>query len=139
MKDMSDMFRGAARFNRDVSKWDVSRVSNMDSMFENARSFNFDLSKWDVSSVTDMDYMFRYATLFTQDLCGVAWVRSQASKRLMFADSPGSISRTVCMVKLTFSPQSRTELKSAVDTCLAISPKGDCPGGPRGAIKGWDV
>ena len=50
-----------------------------------------------------------------------------------------------------FSPQSKTELKSAVDECLTeemkgaiskflkLSPEGDRPGGQHGAIGEWDV
>ena len=38
-----------------------------------------------------------------------------------------------------FLPQSKAELKSAVEACLALSPKGDCFDGPHGAIGEWDV
>merc|ERR1719353_226961 len=38
-----------------------------------------------------------------------------------------------------FSPQSKVQLKSAVDACLKLSPKGDCSKGPHGAIAEWDV
>ena len=55
-----------------------------------------DMSKWDVSSVTNMGGMFLGATSSKQTLCGAAWVRSKASKTLMFVVSFGSISRTVC-------------------------------------------
>ena len=40
-------------FNGDLSKWDVSSVTNMKDMFSYAEIFNSDLSKWDVSSVKD--------------------------------------------------------------------------------------
>ena len=65
-------------------------------MFNGASAFNQDLSKWDVSAVTDMSYMFSGASAFNQKLCGVAWVKSKADKTDMFKDSPGSISSTVC-------------------------------------------
>merc|ERR1712032_338731 len=102
-------------------------------MFDGAHSFNQDLSKWDVSRVTDMQQMFTEASAFQQTLCGAAWVNSRASKIDMFYGSPGSISKTVCaatksisayttetMTSITtvFSPQSWDELKHAVDTCL---------------------
>jgi len=46
------MFAYANNFNQDVSKWNVSNVTNMDYMFFNASSFsNHDLSGWDVSKV----------------------------------------------------------------------------------------
>ena len=115
------MFDNARSFNQDLSKWDVSRVTNMTAMFRHAESFNQDLSKWDVSRVTDMTAMFSYAHFFNQDvshwdvsrvsnmqrmfagansfhqtLCGAAWVNSNALKTEMFSDSPGAISSTVC-------------------------------------------
>ena len=68
----------------------------MFTMFKEATSFNQDLSKWDVSRVTDMDYMFAGATAFKQSLCGEAWVNSKATNNGMFDRSSGSISTTVC-------------------------------------------
>ena len=59
-------------------------------------NFNVNISKWDVSSVVTMDRMFMHATSFKQQLCGDAWVYSQASKIDMFLGSSGSISRSVC-------------------------------------------
>ena len=94
--DMSGMFYGLISFNQDLSKWDVSRVTSMHYMFNEAQSFNQDLSNWDVSRVTEMQWMFSYANSFRQTLCGAAWVNSNASKIDMFAESPGSISKTVC-------------------------------------------
>ena len=61
-----------------------------------AASFNQDLSKWDVSAVTDMSSMFFQATSFKRELCGDAWVNSKAEKFDMFTDSPGLISSRVC-------------------------------------------
>ena len=94
--NMRSMFYLASTFNQDLSKWDVSAVTNMESMFSDASSFNQDLSKWDVSAVTGMWRMFRDADSFKRELCGVAWVNSTADKSDMFKDSPGSISSTVC-------------------------------------------
>merc|ERR1712032_1790271 len=77
-------------------------------------------------------------------LCGAAWVHSNASQIDMFLGSFGSISETVCtststITKQGFSPQSEMELQSAVQTCLKLSPKGDCSTGPHGPIGQWDV
>ena len=46
-------------FNADISKWDVSNVTDMSYMFFGADSFNQDISSWNVSKVTDMSYMFK--------------------------------------------------------------------------------
>merc|ERR1719353_2855671 len=119
------MFHSANSFNGDLSKWDVSRVTDMTTMFRNARSFNRDISKWDVSSVTNMDSMFRGAMLFARKLCGAAWVHSKARKTVMFAGSSGSISKTVCTTTPpAFSPKDKKELRSAVNAYIKLSPKG---------------
>merc|ERR1712222_258740 len=62
------MFSYASAFNQDLSKWDVSAVTNMGSMFSGTSSFNQDFSKWDVSGVTHMGSMFQGASAFNQDL-----------------------------------------------------------------------
>ena len=76
--DMSQVFAGekgkdyyvsgAERFDSDISKWDVSRVTNMHFMFSSAKAFNGDVSKWDVSSVTSMQDMFAAAETFNGDV-----------------------------------------------------------------------
>lgn len=66
--DMSKLFGGGGfgqksvghNFNGDISKWDVSKVTNMREMFAHS-NFNGDLSKWNVSNVTDMNNMFSFA------------------------------------------------------------------------------
>ena len=93
---MSLMFNGAKSYNGAMSKWDVSRVTDMHLMFAGATSFTRGISKWDVSSVTNMDRMFSKAVSFKRRLCGAAWVHSKASKINMFEGSPGSISRKAC-------------------------------------------
>ena len=55
-------------FNLDISRWDVSNVTNMSGMFWGAHSFNQPLDSWNVSSVTDMHYMFYGANSFNQPL-----------------------------------------------------------------------
>ena len=54
--DMSELFR-ETNFNGDISKWDVSNVTNMRAMFYGCESFNQDISNWDVSNVVDSDNM----------------------------------------------------------------------------------
>jgi surface protein len=65
--DMSRLFQNSD-FNGDISKWDVSRVTNMHCMFYGATSFNQDLSSWDVSNVKYMHRMFCEVTSFNSDL-----------------------------------------------------------------------
>ena len=55
-------------FNGDISKWDVSNVTNMRGMFDHS-NFNGDISNWNVSNVEDMDNMFR-SSMFNQDISG---------------------------------------------------------------------
>ena len=93
---MGSMFSEVSTFNQDLSKWDVSAVTDMRAMFHGASAFNQDLSKWDVSAVYDMDHMFHGASAFKRELCGAAWVNSKADKSGMFEDSPGSILSTAC-------------------------------------------
>jgi surface protein len=55
--NMNGMFNGSkfngSKFNGDISKWDVSNVTDMCFMFCES-DFNGDTSKWDVAKVTDM-------------------------------------------------------------------------------------
>ena len=66
--DMIDMFRDAASFNGNITKWDTSSVRNMANMFRDAASFNGNITKWDTSSVRNMANMFRDAASFDQPL-----------------------------------------------------------------------
>ena len=137
---MSSMFLDATSFNSEISKWDVSSVTDMSGMFANAALFDGDISKWDVSRVTNMTDMCLGATSFKQQLCGAAWVHSKATKDNMFVGSSGSISRTACMLyPPVFSPRLKSELTSAIDTCTRLSIKGDRCNGAHGAIGQWDV
>lgn len=59
-----------AKFNQDVSHWDVSRVTDMSSMWSGCSAFNQPLDMWDVSSVQSggFSYLFYAATAFDQDI-----------------------------------------------------------------------
>ena len=57
--DMSFLF-AYLDFNGNISRWNVSNVTDMMAMFYNCKSFNQDISNWDVSNVTDMSSMFYY-------------------------------------------------------------------------------
>ena len=45
------MFDATPHVRQDLSKWDVSKVTDMDCMFNTATAFNGDVSTWDVSNV----------------------------------------------------------------------------------------
>ena len=94
VEDMSAMFWGATFFNRDISKWDVSSVIEMARMLSNAQYFASDISKWDVSSVTEMESMFSGATMFNFDIS--KWDVSRVSNmNRMFADT-ASFNQNLC-------------------------------------------
>ena len=78
-----------------MSDWDVSDITSMDTLFGGIGRyrphFNKDLSRWNVSRVTNMCGMFEGATSFNQRLGG-QWATSTADKRHMFyGGCPGSI------------------------------------------------
>ena len=68
--NMSCMFLGCEGLKSvgDISGWDVSKVTNMCSMFCDCYSLNQDLSDWDVSSVTNMARMFFDCESFNQNI-----------------------------------------------------------------------
>ena len=55
-------------FNGDISRWDVSNVTNMTGMFMCCEDFNCDISNWKVPKVEDISYMFYKCESFDQDL-----------------------------------------------------------------------
>ena len=57
-----------ADLNPDISKWDVSKVTNMAIMFWNCKKLDCDISEFDVSKVTNMKHMFYYCENFNQNL-----------------------------------------------------------------------
>ena len=75
--DMRCMFDDAIKFDQDISLWDTSKVTVMRSMF-NTTNFNQDIGNWDTSNVTNMDGMFYDATDFNQDIGG--WNTSNVTK-----------------------------------------------------------
>lgn len=72
--DMSYLFSsltngfGLGDFNGDISKWDVSKVTNMRAMFWGAKSFNQPIGDWKVSEVKNMKYMFYEVNSFNQPI-----------------------------------------------------------------------
>ena len=90
--DMYDMFDGATAFTgAGIGCWDVSSVTNMISMLSGATAFSEPIGAWDVSSVMYMTCMLYGATSFNQQLGG-QWATSTALKSYMFDNGcPGSI------------------------------------------------
>ena len=79
------MFHGSDVFNRPLTNWRGSSLTNMKSMFQNATKFNQPLSELDVASVLYMQDMFNGATSFDQSpFCETSWVKSTADKTSMF-------------------------------------------------------
>jgi len=67
--NMAGMFQDALTFNiSGLHFWDVSKVTTMHSMFDGAESFNGNIDNWDVSKVADMTLMFARATRFNFSL-----------------------------------------------------------------------
>ena len=90
--DMSFMFLGSKKFNSDIGKWNVSKVTNMYGMFYEAENFNQDISKWDVSNVTSMDSMFFEAKSFNQNIS--SWNLDKAGKCIsMFYNAESFINK----------------------------------------------
>jgi len=86
--DMGGMFYGAEGFTADISKWDVSKVTDTSGMFYGTKGFNADISKWDVSHVTVMTGMFRGAKTFNADISN--WdVSSVTDMNAMFHGAEG--------------------------------------------------
>ena len=78
------MFKGAKSFNQDISKWDVRNMKDMQAMFSGATSFvGTNVSEWEVASANNTSQMFRDAVSFAEDISG--WpVGSLAKMRDMF-------------------------------------------------------
>ena len=55
-----------SRFNGDISRWNVSNVTNMKKMFMHSEFFG-DISQWNVSKVTNMNGMF-WCSVFNGDI-----------------------------------------------------------------------
>jgi surface protein len=48
---MAYMFSGTHAFNQNISKWDISKVTNMDHMFSGTHAFNQDIRNWEVLEI----------------------------------------------------------------------------------------
>ena len=66
--NVDNMFYNCAKFNSDLSLWDMSRFTNLEYMFYGCEIFNSDLSMWDVSNVINMEGLFLGCRRFTSNL-----------------------------------------------------------------------
>ena len=87
---MSTMFAETAVFDKNISSWNTSKVSNMKEMFYSASAFNQNIGNWNTSTVTDMEAMFGSATAFNQ--CLKPWnVLNIAEKPVDFDTASGFV------------------------------------------------
>ena len=69
--DFKNMFYLNPTFNQPIGSWEISAHAgeiSMGGMFHRATSFNQNIATWNVSKVTIMNKMFFDATSFNQDL-----------------------------------------------------------------------
>ena len=59
--NMSSMFYFNTSFNQAIGSWNTQNVTNMGSMFYGATAFNQNIGAWDVSKVTSFDSMFKWS------------------------------------------------------------------------------
>jgi surface protein len=118
--DMTSMFNGASRFNRDISGWDVSKVTSFTSMFESAIAFTNGLNEntnfitsgtgingWNINTTTavSMANMFKNASAFNREVSSwnVSKVNNMSS---MFQGTP--FNKTLANWERVLSPDTST-------------------------------
>ena len=97
IRNMTKLFKGpdnsnvSNEYKGDISKWDVSNVTNMSYMFYNSE-FDGDISQWDVSNVRIMNNTFG-SSIFNNDISGwdVSNVRNM-NEMFMHSSFNGNIS-----------------------------------------------
>lgn len=58
LRSLEAMFASQTNFNKDLSNWDVSLITNMNYLFQQCKIFNQDLSNWDVSNIITKPFEF---------------------------------------------------------------------------------
>jgi surface protein len=125
---MRQLFQYKDTFNADISRWDVSSVTNMGYMFQQASAFDQAIGSWVTSNVTNMFAMFDGATAFNQDIktSNRRWDTSKCTDmRFMFNDAAAFAQNlsTWCVLKITKEPTG-----FATDSEIVTTPAwGGCP------------
>ena len=73
----------------ELTRWDVSGVTDMSYLFQNKTSFNDNIINWNVSGVTDFTSMFDGVTSFNRYIFN--WVISNSNATNMFKDATAFI------------------------------------------------
>lgn len=62
------LFKGCKNFNSDLSRWDVRNLKYASEMFSECENFNQDLSRWQIDSIETAEHMFFKCYKFNSDL-----------------------------------------------------------------------
>jgi len=74
-------------FDKDISEWDVSNVTNMDGLFENKNMDGIDITKWNLANVTSMENIFNGTILIPEELPNfVRWMKRTRNEKDYFSD-----------------------------------------------------
>ncbi len=66
--DLKGMFSENLTFNQPIGNWNVSSVTSMHLMFNNATTFNQPIGNWNVSNVSNMSAVFANTSAFNQPI-----------------------------------------------------------------------
>lgn len=66
--DFSGLFTYQELFNQDIGNWNVSNGTNFSGMFSHAESFNQPIGNWNVSNGTNFSWMFAFTSSFNQPI-----------------------------------------------------------------------
>lgn len=67
---MKDLFSRMENFNGDITRWEVSKVTDMDHMLHSALAFNQPMGSWGVSRMSSLMGMSGEARSFSAPLLG---------------------------------------------------------------------
>ena len=78
------MFCYCSKFNKDISDWNVSNVTNMSHMFMACSNFNQNISKWDINKVLKFNFMFFCCSKFNHNISSWLGYNYNARTSYMF-------------------------------------------------------